>query len=566
MNYFRSIGASLLVVHSLTGVSTGQVRGQLNNAQNAQILEDRNSRQRLKDIQKNLPKVEATAGNKLKEAIINYNAPNKDLEAIKFKLKAINFTPKSQLISELRLKQLTSKYLQKSISFNDIQRLRVDIINEYQKLGYTLSTVNIPAQKLIDNKLKMELIESKVKRIGYSGNKYLPDNYFDAYVGKYREKYFNLRDLEHDLMRFNETSKADMVAKSKASDVHGYSDLVFDVYEPKRWNINTTSDNYGTERTGEWRINSSVAVYDIFSGLDDNLVLGTTQSEGSNSWYGVYDRPLNTIGTRGSLSITTGRTNVSAGPDDTLDIDGSAESLTLKIEHLLYFSKNTSLYGNIGYRYSNSDSFFTGNFIDDTRINAAFIGLSGDSRDDHGSWYGEMKLNFGSAERFDDPAQNYTTFRLSAQRTQNLGDHWTANFRFSGQVGDDTRLPSAESHFVGGQSTVRGFEEGAALGAHGLNVNLELATMPFRQLKLAENNTLNNIKFTLFTDHGTVFTDKGGDIGDDSDSFTSYGAALLYQPMPGLVLSLTYANPFDIDPDLYIERNWVGSIGYSLTF
>lgn len=563
MNHFRNTAAGLFLFCSLSGGSAAPVPPQL---KNAHIVEEHSTRERLKEAQKHQPKPQVQASNKLKEAIVKYNAPQARFEAIRFELKEVVFSPKSQLISESRLKELTSKYLNKNISFNDVQRLRVDIINEYQQLGYSLSTVNIPAQKIIGNKLTIELIESKIKRVSFSGNKYLPDKYFDAYVGKYRENYFNVRDLERDLLRFNKTSKANMVARSKASDVYSYSDLVFDVYEPNRWNINFSTDDYGTERTGEWRFHASAAVYDISNGLDDNLVVGTSQSEGSDAWYGMYERPLNTLGTRGSLSFTSGRTSVSAGPGNSLDVDGTSESLTLKIEHLLCFSQNTSLYANIGYRYSDSESFFVGSFLDDTRSNAAFIGLSVDSRDDQGSWYGEVSLSAGKSSRFDESNQGYTTLDISAERLQELGDHWTANLRLSGQLSDDTRLPSSESFFIGGESTVRGFEEGTALGAHGINVSVELSTMPFRRLQLAEDNTLNNIRLKLFTDHGTVYTDKGGDIGLDSDSFTSYGAALLYQPIPGLLLSLSYAEPLDIDRDFYNERNWSSSIKYTLTF
>lgn len=563
MNYFRSTVAGLLLIASLGELIAAPIPSQL---KNASIIEEHSARKRLKEVQKHKPNVQVPASDKLKEAIVQYNAPQARFEAIRFKLKDIVFTPKSQLISESRLEEIASKYLHKDISFNDVQRLRVDIINEYQQLGYTLSTVNIPAQKIVNNKLTVELIESKIKRIKIAGNNYLPDNYFDAYVGKFRENYFNVKDLENALLRFNKTSKANMVAKSEASDVYGYSDLIFNIYEPSRWTTNISLDNYGTKRTGEQRFNASIGVFDVSNGLDDNFVLGTTQSEGSDSWYGLYERPLNNHGTRASISFTSGKTNVSAGPDDSLDVDGDSESLTLKIEHLLYFSKRASLYASIGYRYSNSESFFVGSFLDDTRSDTAFIELSYDSVDDYGTWYGDASLSAGSASRFDEDDQGYTNFNLSAERLQKMGDHWTANLRFAGQLGDDTRLPSSESFFIGGQSTVRGYEEGAAIGVHGVNVNLELSTMPFRRLQLGEDNTLNNIRLTLFTDHGSVYTDKGGGIGLDSDSLSSYGAALLYQPTADLILSLSYADPIDIDRDFYEERNWSASIKYNLTF
>ena len=563
MNDFRKTAVGVLLLGSLSGGIAAPLPSQL---KNASIIEERSARERLQELQKHKPNVQAPASDKLKEAIVQYNAPQARYEALKFELNQVVFTPKSQLISEPRLNEIVSKYLHKNISFNDVQRLRVDIINEYQKLGYSLSTANVPAQKIVNDKLTIELIESKIKRIKISGNNYLPDNYFDAYVGKFRENYFNVRDLENALLRFNKTSKANMVAKSEASDVYGYSDLIFDVYEPSRWTANFSIDNYGTKRTGEQRFNASIGVFDVSNGLDDNFVLGTTQSEGSDSWYGLYERPLNNHGTRASISFTSGKTNVAAGPDDSLDVDGNSESLTLKIEHLLYFSKRASLYASIGYRYSNSESFFVGSFLDDTRSNTAFIELSYDSVDDYGSWYGEASLSAGSASRFDEADQGYTNFNLSAERLQKMGDHWTANLRLAGQLGDDTRLPSSESFFIGGQSTVRGYEEGAAIGVHGVNVNLELSTMPFRRLQLDEDNTLNNIRLTLFTDHGSVYTDKGGGAGLDSDSLSSYGAALLYQPTADLVLSLSYADPIDIDRDFYEERNWSASIKYNLTF
>ena len=563
MTQFKNIGVALPWFAFLATSVAEPVAPQL---KNAHIVEEHSSRERLKEVQKNLPQAKAPKGDKLKEAIVKYNSPRQEHETTKFKLRAVEFTPKSSLLSQERLDQLASKYLNRDITFNDVQRLRIDIINEYQQSGYILSTVNIPAQKLFNNTLTLELLESKIKRINFSGNEYLPDDYFDRHVGKYREEYFNVRDLERDLLRFNRTSKANMVAKSKASDEYGYSDLVFDVYEPDRWNIRFGSDNYGTRRTGDWRLHASLAAYDVSTGVDDNLVLGTTQAEGSNSWYGIYERPLNSRGTRASLTYTLGKTNVRSGSEEDLDIEGTSESLAIKIEHLLYCSQKASLHANIGYRYSDSESFFVGDFLDDTRSETAFIGLSADSTDDHGSWRGEMTLSAGNSRRFDEADQGYTTLQLYLERLHRLGDHWTAKAVMNGQISDDTRLPASESFFLGGQYTVRGFEEGTALGADGWNVNLELSTAPFQWFELAENHTLNNIALTLFVDHGTVYTDKGGGIGIDSDAFTSCGVSLLYEPIPALVLSLTYAKPIDIDHEFHREKNWTSSISYTLSF
>ena len=155
MNYFRSTAAVLLLLASLGGGIAAPLPSQL---KNASIIEEHNARERLKEVQKHQPNIQAPGSDKLKEAIVQYNAPQARYEALRFELKQVVFTPKSQLISESRLKEITSKYLHKNISFNDVQRLRVDIINEYQKLGYSLSTVNIPAQKIVSSKLTIELI------------------------------------------------------------------------------------------------------------------------------------------------------------------------------------------------------------------------------------------------------------------------------------------------------------------------------------------------------------------------------------------------------------------------
>ncbi|GEM_PF-3889025 len=535
-------------------------------AKNAHIIEERASIEELEKIQREAsPRKESVEG-KLKEAVVNYKTPDKKIGGVKFKLSSIHFSPESQLISKVRLKELSNKYLNSQITFDDLQHLRIDIINEYQKMGYTLSSVNLPAQKLTNNKLTIQLIESKIKNIEFTGNEYLPKNYFDRIIGNYREKHFNVRNLELDLLRFNRSSKASMMAKSKASETFGYSDLVFQVYEPERVSMSVSFDNSGVERLGKWKYLSSISIYDVTNGVDDNLVVGTTQSKGANSWYGVYDRPLNSFGTRANVSVTKGETRVSAGAGSDLGILGSSESISFELSHLLYISRTTAISSRFGLRHSSSESFFVGSSLDDSTIQSAFLILIADRTDELGTWNTELGVVSGDATRFDEDAQKFTTFNFFVKRIQKLHPNVSASLSFNGQLSNELNLPSAQSFSVGGQSSVRGYEDSAILGDKGYSTRLEVTTALFRWLDLPQTNTLNSIQLTFFRDYGVAYTNKGGGIGIDSDALNSYGVVAYYQPVQEFFLSVGYAHPMNINEELYNKRNWSCSVRYSINF
>jgi len=533
---------------------------------NATALIERQGQDAMETAQAGLDQKPESATEALKSSAINYQQPSEQAEAVKFTLKAINYEPASQLIPAQRLSQITARYTNRPISFNDLQRLRVDLINVYHELGYTLSIAAIPPQRLENQTLRIQLVESKVKEIRYEGNTYLRDSYFDRHVGSLRERYFNIRQLEEKLTRFNHISKMSMVAKSTASEAFGYSNLRFQVYEPDRYRATATIDNNGTERLGKWRYMANFSMFSPGGRVDDNVLIGTSQSEGSNSWYALYEAPVNTLGTRASISGTIGRTKVANGTGSDLDIKGESHTFNAEVTHPLYISGNATLEASLSFRHSSSESFFVGEYLDDSSRHSVTLGLEGTLLDSGGKWYGYAKLTSGRADRFDAPDQSYFIFSAFGQRTVKLDKHSNLNVWIGGQWADQYDIPSGESYFIGGPSSVRGYEDGAAIGASGASMQAEWTTMPFRYLELEQDYTLNQLGFSLFADLGTLKTYQGIDRGVQAEYFSALGAKLTYFPIPNLLLSLSYAEPLKFDDVIYNERNWSFSAQYSHSF
>ena len=135
---------------------------------------------------------------------------------------------------------------------------------------------------------------------------------------------------------------------------------------------------------------------------------------------------------------------------------------------------------------------------------------------------------------------SYVYCRLNAERLTRLPWDFSWVVRAQGQFASD-RLLSSELLGVGGNATVRGYEEHQANGDNGWVVNNELRTPPFSIGKLFGQGRINDqLQFLGFWDYGQANTKSPQNLEVSNAELMSVGPGLRYSINPYLSIRLDY--------------------------
>ncbi len=187
------------------------------------------------------------------------------------------------LLSGKKQGKLTSKYLYRCLTVNDIQSIANVITNEYIKKGYITSQAFISHQDLSNNKLTIKVIVGKIKDIFIDD---APSRLVNIIFPSYKEKILNLRDLEHGLEQLNRLTTVQYTLDIHPSDSVGYSSI-FIVQNNKKspFKNQLTFDNSGTKTTGKTLLANTTTIDSLF-GLGEQWSFSlSTNTDLSRSHY-----------------------------------------------------------------------------------------------------------------------------------------------------------------------------------------------------------------------------------------------------------------------------------------
>ncbi|MGC2866631.1 ShlB/FhaC/HecB family hemolysin secretion/activation protein [Proteus vulgaris] len=198
----------------------------------------------------------------------------------------------AELLSGKKQNKLTSKYLHRCLTVNDIQSIVSVITNEYIKKGYITSRAFISHQDLTNSKLTIKVIEGKIKDIFIDN---ISSRLVNIIFPSYKEKRLNLRDLEHGLEQLNRLTTAQYTLDIKPSDSVGYSSI-FIVQNNKKlpFKNQLTFDNSGTKTIGKTLLANTTTIDSLF-GLGEQWSFSlSTNTDLSRSHYSrAYSASVN---------------------------------------------------------------------------------------------------------------------------------------------------------------------------------------------------------------------------------------------------------------------------------
>lgn len=372
----------------------------------------------------------------------------------------------------------------------EIEEARASLEKTYHDLGYPTVLVNIPEQTIDDGFVKLEVVESTIRRIRITGNRYYTmENILEDLPSIREGKVIYLPHLQEELSVVNSNPDLRVEPLLTPGKTFGTVDVELKVKDRKPLHASLELNNRASTGTTALRLNGVVSYENLWQKkhsasvqfqtspqkVDEVQVLAASyilptpwRDDHRLAFYSVWS-DSNTAFGEGFQMIGSGfifgaryvmplasynlfSHNVSIGAD----YKSFEETASFFDENL--FTPITYLPLNVSYNASLTDKGGVTSLS--TSLNMAFRGLVSDQSEF------EVKRYRASAD--------YIYLRAGAERLQKLP--WKSNLfvKVDGQLTDQP-LISNEQYTAGGVESVRGYKESSSAGDNAIHSTVELS-------------------------------------------------------------------------------------------
>jgi hemolysin activation/secretion protein len=435
------------------------------------------------------------------------------------------------------LAQALRPWIGQALTEGGLDRLTDRIIDHYEENDRPVVDVFVPEQDLSTGTLQIEVTEGRVGTVGLENTQFFNDELLGGSVLLRRGSPLRGSELQEEVDWLNRNPFRSASMFAAPGEELGDVDVLFSLEERCPWRFYLGYDNSGVESVGE---NRWFAGLNWGNGLGrDHLVnyqftVGDSRSEfqaHSASWEIPLHRLHHFIRLEGTWA-DVGATSTSGSV--LVDADGTTWIASAMYGVVLPRWRGFSQELTVGADFKTTDNFLTysgasraGSEVDlvqfraeyratrrtesdllrlSARLVASPGGLSSNNHDD----------NFGAFRH--DATADYFYGALKAMWLRRIADNWSFRLAAQGQLTGDKLLP-IEQLGVGGNASIRGYEELAYLADSGYILSAELrapsVALPGKILSQTR------LQFLGFIDHGIGWLDDGG-----NEAFTGAGAGL----------------------------------------
>lgn len=471
----------------------------------------------------------------------------------RFELSGNDFIPDDELQAILKA------WRGKELTLLEIYDAADAITRRYREQGYALASATVPAQKVADGVVRIEVVEGRVGGLRFTGNRRYDDDFLDYHVDEIGVgQRLRLDALERELLLLNDMPGLQVRSIIEPGEEYGTSNIVIETQEtPVAGRIGL--NNYGRESAGEWRLEGSLDVNNPL-GMGDALGLQLVHSEAAllDFYAGLnYSLPVNNKGTRAGISLARYVYEVDERDVEqfrqnrrlgliTSDVGGDGSSVRLQVTHPLERSRARNTLVGAGFNRSDTTSTSRATLVGgpSTRTTSeqhiAFLDASilTSWRHDDGSSTIASAVVSSNFEKNDDGTETNAhrgKLDLEASHLRRIGDGWSLYARARAALSIDP-LANTERFRIGGPADVRGFPSAELAGDYGAQLTLEGR----RYFQLTQELPA---QWRVYWDGGILFRKDGAaDVkagADERDSLTSLGT--------GISVSLPYRATATLD-------------------
>lgn len=485
-------------------------------------------------------------------------------EGISFVLKEVVITG-ATLFTDEQLRPFYQGYLDREVTFADLENITKNIKAKYIDKGYATTVVYLPEQDISGGKVEIRVLEGRLGEVIIEGNKHFSWSLIRTYIHTRDGEILNLAYLQKDLLRLNKNPDLEVKTVITQGAQAGTTNIVLKVQERFPHHLSAMTDKQGSRLIGFYRGATSFRSTNLF-GNNDNFYTNVLVSKSSVGTYESYIIPLDTYGAKAGLDVTTYRMRL-LKDFEPLNIKGYTEIFTPHIIKELYLSERFQADVELGMEIKSIRKKIGGRKSSDDQLRLPYISFDM-SRTDSFMGGGQTTFTprftvsledaFGASSN-DHPSASrngtggaFGKYELVLRRTQKMPYGSYLSIRSQFQDASDS-LPSSEQLQLGGVYSVRGYPEGDYMADRGASLSLDWV---FPVYFIPEDFTLfamdtplrDQIKWLLIMDAGY------GNLketlpGEKSSKFLmGLGAGLHYNLHKNLFLRMEWAVPVGDEP------------------
>ena len=396
---------------------------------------------------------------------------NADTE-IHFELKKVEWNP-SAILTQEELQAVTEAYIGRQITAKDLLEMTDKITALYREKGY-MTCGAVLNRRIHDGVAKVRLVEGRTENVSVSGNRSTRENYITGRLGLKPGEIANIARLNKDLRWFHGTNDIQLRVVIKPGVAEGTTDYEIIAFEPQNQTVTLYLDNDGYDNSGRWRQGIFYTMRSL-SGYRDALRGSFIRSQGTKAWTMGYSIPLSQRGMRLDLNYSGNRTKITNGELKNLGVRGKAQSFSLNWRVPFYITAHSRHETGLQYIYQTSKTDWGYGSVSwtDDKINRVIPYVSFTHYGNSSVFYHKHSFVFAKRRDIDGNSDSANLYRLSSfwQKRYGGGQFWQA--RLEGQWSSEDNLASSDRFFIGGVTSVRGYEEGFIGGPKGMTANLE---------------------------------------------------------------------------------------------
>lgn len=374
------------------------------------------------------------------------------------------------------LKRVIERYRDLELNLYQLN-VAADAITEYYRdKGYTLARAVIPPQKVEDGVVTVAVVEGRLGKVLFSGNKRYSDATLRRHTPNLKEgELLTTAKLERSLLLLNDMPGLKVRSTLSPGADFGSSDVLVKV-EEKPFNLNVVLDNAGRKETGEYRADVSLDINNPLGFGDLLNVRGLVTDQGLLKYQKVgYSLPVNDNGLRLAASYSDVNYDV-AGAFEALGMSGRATSGEVGLLYPLQRSRGRNEVLNLSYRETTTSQSVLGVEGPSIRLPLLVAGYQSSLIGEDASitnMFFQMASNFKrNSEGF---AQDAELFRAEADINYllPLNRLWDLYMR-ANTVWSHDRLPDSERMSIGGPGSVRSYRSAEIRGDSGWQATTEV--------------------------------------------------------------------------------------------
>ena len=397
-----------------------------------------------------------------------------DRNGRRFLVKGFQFTGNAAL-TQGTLRRVVERYTESELNLFELKKAADAVTAYYRNQGYPLAVAIVPAQKIEDGLVVIEVIEGRVGNLSFDGNQ----RYSTAFLRSYLEPatkapIVTMDTLERALLTLNDLPGLTAGATLSPGANRGETDVAVKVKETP-FKLMLAANNNGRAEAGQVRVDVSLSAANLL-GLGDELVYRKMQAEKQLMDYNQlkFSMPIGTGGSRVALSHSTAKYSVS-GDFEALEIGGEVTTTELSATIPVVRSRNRNLIASIGARDTQTRQSALGTPLTQNSLRLLSLGGSGNWVHKDSSSTSASAVFTSNFKDNNANAADAVLAKLDLDVTHLTGITSKWDFFFHGNgVASGSSLPDSEKFSIGGPDNVRGFKTGELRGDRGYLVNTEL--------------------------------------------------------------------------------------------